>query len=61
MSKIYNNFSDKHGNEYGFKNYLDFASFWFDLPRKYAMANFPLFNKLQKCASSSKEARTPRY
>ncbi len=56
--KVYNQFSDKYGNEYRFDNYLDFATFWFDLPRKTAKSIFPNFLKLQNCAANSKEART---
>jgi hypothetical protein len=58
-SKVYNSFSDKFGNNYNFANYMDFASFWFNLSRKAAMSFFPTnFNDLQKAAANSKEART---
>ena len=56
--KVYNSFSDKFGNQYGFDNYMDFAKFWFNLPYKYAMLSFPNFQKLQNAAANSKEART---
>lgn len=55
--KVYNNFTDKHGNQYGFANYLDFATFWFNLTRKTAKASFPNFQQLQNAAANSKEAR----
>lgn len=56
--KAYNHFTDKHGNEYKFDNYGEFAKFWFNLHRKYAVATFPNFTKLQNAAANSKEART---
>ena len=57
--KIYNLFSDKFGNEYRFENYIDFASFWFNMSRKSALSLFPEnFKALQNAASNSKEART---
>ena len=56
--KIYNNFTDKFGNVYQYDNYADFAKFWFNLSRKYAISIFDNFKDLQKCATSSKEART---
>ena len=57
--KIYNDFSDKFGNQYGFKTYDDFATFWFNLSRKAAKLHFPHnFDALQKCAETSKEAKT---
>lgn len=56
--KAYTNFTDKNGNQYSFSNYVDFASFWFNLSRKAAKNYFPKnFESLQKAASSSKEAR----
>lgn len=58
-SKIYNSFSDKYNNVYSFETYLEFASFWFNLSRKAAMAFFPEnFKALQNAAANSKEART---
>ena len=58
--KIYNNFTDKYGNQYGFNAFLDFAKFWFNISRKQAKIYFPdNFDKLQNCATKSKEARTP--
>ena len=58
-SKVYNNFTDKFGNEYSFDNFIDFASFWFNMSRKSAKIYFPHnFLILQKAASNSKEART---
>jgi hypothetical protein len=57
-AKIYNSFSDKFGNKYSFDNYMDFASFWFNLSRQVALAYFPEFKALQKEAANSKEART---
>jgi hypothetical protein len=57
--KIYNNFTDKFGNEYKFDNYMAFASFWFNLSRKTAQSYFPAnFTKLQNAAANSTEART---
>jgi hypothetical protein len=57
--KIYNTFTDKFGNVYSFKNYLDFSSFWFNQSRKSLIAAFPdNFIKLQNAAANSKEART---
>jgi len=56
--KVYNNFTDKYGNEYKFENYMDFSKFWFDLNRKTAISYFPdNFKELQKSASDSSEAR----
>lgn len=58
-TKIYNNFSDKFGNNYSFDNYLDFASFWFNMSRKSAMNYFSNnFYALQNAAANSKEAKT---
>jgi hypothetical protein len=55
----YNNFTDKFNNEYKFENYMDFATFWFNMSRKAAMAYFPNnFKVLQNAAANSKEART---
>lgn len=48
----------KNGTEYVFNSYLEFASFWFNLKRSYAIKNFPEFAKLQKMAANSKEAKT---
>lgn len=56
--KVYNSFSDKYGNKYGFNNYMDFAQFWFNLSRKTAQSLFHDFANLQKAAANSKEART---
>lgn len=56
--KIYNDFTDKYGNKYAFDSYFDFATFWFSIPRKTAILNFPEFTKLQNAAANSKEART---
>lgn len=57
--KTYNSFSDKFGNNYSFDNYMDFASFWFNMSRKAAQSFFPTnFADLQKAAANSKEART---
>lgn len=56
--KVYNQFSDKFGNEYRFDNYMDFAKFWFNLSYKVKKAYYPNFQKLQNCAANSKEART---
>ena len=58
--KIYSSFTDKNGTRYGFTNYADFASFWFNMSRATAKRLFPTtFDKLQRCAANSKEARTP--
>ena len=55
--KVYNNFSDKFGNEYGFVDYASFSTFWFNLSRKNAMNFFPNnFKELQRAATVSKEA-----
>jgi len=57
--KTYNNFTDKFNNVYQFDNYMDFAKFWFNLSRKFAISYFPSnFKELQKAASNSKEALT---
>ena len=48
--KIYNVFTDKYGNEYKFDNYMDFAKFWYSLPRNYQINSFPDFKKLQYAA-----------
>lgn len=57
--KAYTTFADKFGNQYGFENYLDFATFWFNLSRATAKSFFPdNFAVLNKSACSSKEART---
>ncbi len=56
--KVYNNFTDKFGNQYGFDNYMDFSKFWFILSRKVAISLFPAnFAALQNAAANSKEAR----
>jgi len=56
--KAYTSFTDKFGNQYGFTNYVDFATFWFNLSRKVSMAHFPdNFKALNKCATSSSEAK----
>lgn len=57
-TKIYNSFSDIFGNQYGFNSYIEFAGFWFKLPRTYAKSIFSDFDKLNKAAVSSKDART---
>lgn len=59
--KAYHSFADNNGNQYAFANYMDFAKFWFGLPRTYAKNKFPDFDKLNKAAVSSKEARTRLY
>lgn len=56
--KIYHSFQDIYGNQYGFNSYMEFASFWFDIPRRRAVSTFPEFRKLQNAAANSKEART---
>lgn len=57
--KAYTSFKDKFGKTYGFENYVDFATFWFNLSRKAAIALFPdNFSILQKAACNSKEAKT---
>ena len=58
-SKPYTSFNDKLGNNYSFANYMDFASFWFNLSRKNAISFFPEnFKLLQAAATTSKEAKT---
>lgn len=57
-TKIYNKFSDKFGNEYGFDNYMEFSKFWFNLSYRVQMEYFPDRAKLQRAAADSKEART---
>lgn len=59
--KAYNKFTDKFGNQYGFDNYMDFAKWWFNMPSYYLKSAFPEYKKLQRAASSSKEARTPMF
>lgn len=57
-NKIYHHFTDKFGNVYQFENYLEFAQFWFNLSVKTQILYFPENRaKLQRAASSSKEAR----
>jgi len=57
-AKIYNKFTDKFGNEYGFDNYMDFAKFWFNLPIRRQKEYFPdNREQLQRAAANSKEAR----
>ena len=60
-TKPYENFTDKNGNVYTFDNYMDFATFWFNLSYRYAKATFPTFHKLQNCAANSREARKAAY
>lgn len=56
--KIYNNFNDKFGNNYNFCNYLDFAKFWFNIPRKASLIYFPdNFKRLNNAALNSKESK----
>jgi hypothetical protein len=56
--KPYNKFFDKYGNKYEFVTYEEFSKFWFNLPRHYAVNAFQEnFSKLNRCATSSKEAR----
>jgi hypothetical protein len=59
-TKIYNKFSDIYGNEYGFDSYMDFATFWFNLPYQTGKKYFEpkLWGKLQYAAANSKEAKT---
>jgi hypothetical protein len=61
MTKIYHSFHDIKGNHYSFKNYMDFAEFWFSLSHRNARMFFEqsIFKKLSYAASQSKEARTP--
>ena len=56
--KTYTNFTDKFNNQYSFTNYVDFATFWFNLSRKVAMSYFPNnFKELNKLALNSKESK----
>jgi len=57
-TKIYNSFTDKFGNKYGFTTYADFAKFWFGMKFCTAKSIFPKFWDLQRAAATSKEART---
>ena len=57
-AKVYNNFTDKFGNEYGFTEYADFSVFWFGYSRNVLVSYFPDFTKLQNAAANSKEAKT---
>lgn len=58
-AKVYNQFADKFGNQYGFNNYADFAQFWFNIPYSAQINYFPANREeLQKAAANSNEART---
>ena len=63
MPKVYHSFYDIKGNHYSFKDYMDFAEFWFSLSRQNAQRFFEksTFKKLSHAASQSKEARTPFF
>jgi len=56
-AKIYNSFSDKFGNQYGFETYAEFAIFWFGIKFQTAKDTFPNFWDLQRAAASSRAAR----
>lgn len=60
-AKAYHSFTDVHGNAYGFADYMSFATWFFDLPRRIAVVRFSpeTFKKLNRAAVSSKEARQP--
>lgn len=60
--KVYENFTDKYGNVYEFKSYLEFSKFWFSLSRKSLLIYFPEnFKKLNNCAVRSVEAKQLTY
>jgi hypothetical protein len=56
-------FKDKNNNSYSFANYMEFASYWFNCSHRYlkAVLDQKTFNKLNRLAVSSKEARTRMY
>lgn len=56
-------FKDKNNNTYNFKNYMEFAKWWFNNSTRYlkAVLDQETFKKLNKLAVSSKEARTRMY
>ena len=58
-NKQYSNFQDVYGNQYGFDNYMSFATWFFNISRKFATASFDkeTFRKLNYEAANSKEAR----
>ena len=59
-TKQYTNFQDVYGNQYGFSDYMSFATWFFNISRKVATAYFDkeTFRRLQYEAANSKEART---
>ena len=59
-TKIYQNFQDKIQNNYFFNNYLDFATWFFNLSFQTKNDRFEskVLKKLQRAAQNSKEART---
>lgn len=56
-------FKDKNNNTYNFKNYMEFAKWWFNNSTRYlrTVLNQETFKKLNRLAVSSKEARTRMY
>lgn len=60
--KIYNQFFDIYGNEYNFKNYIDFSEFWFNTNSKILKLHFGAnFKKLNNLAIKSKESKIKIY
>jgi hypothetical protein len=53
------NFTDKNQNNYYFKDYREFSLFWFSNSRGYLKSKLDneTFNRLNKYAINSKEAR----
>lgn len=60
-TKAYTNFNDLAGNAYGFADYMSFATWFFDLPRRIAVKRFSpeTFKALNNAATKSAEARRP--
>ena len=60
-AKAYTNFKDTNGNEYGFGDFMSFATFWFSVPYRVAVRRFDAatFKALNRAAVTSKEARRP--
>ncbi len=58
--KAYTSFQDINGNQYGFDNYIDFATWYFNQFRRTLVTYFSseTLKKLQYAAANSKEART---
>jgi len=60
-TKVYNSFSDIHGNAYAFGDYMSFATWFFSVHRRTLVAYFTpeTFKRLNYAATKSDEARKP--